>query len=190
MRVSRTRAAGARAVLDDTRPLLARLDPFLRTLSPIVDYLGLYRREIAGVLRQRRRRPPRRPTPTSPAPRSLHYLRTTNPLNPEILAAYPAPARTNRSNPYTEPGGYDKLGRGPARRVRQLPVHANPGPSPARRRRPLLPADLRELIEQFVYGGPRTRRRAPPCGEQAPLGALVGQSGRYPRAAAAAAPAP
>ena len=35
-------------MLDNTRPLLRRLDPFLRELTPIVDYLGLYKREIAA----------------------------------------------------------------------------------------------------------------------------------------------
>src|SRR3954470_1923943 len=35
-------------ILDDTRPLLAQLEPFLRNLNPILDYLGLYKREIAS----------------------------------------------------------------------------------------------------------------------------------------------
>src|SRR4029078_11078086 len=35
-------------VLDHTPPLLARLDPWLRNLTPIIDYLGLYRREIVA----------------------------------------------------------------------------------------------------------------------------------------------
>ena len=45
--------------------------------------------------------------PGAPAP--VHYLRTTNPLNPENLAAYPRGIATNRANPYVEPGGYSKL---------------------------------------------------------------------------------
>src|SRR3954452_15666881 len=34
-------------ILNDTAPLLGQLDPFLRNLNPILDYLGLYKREIA-----------------------------------------------------------------------------------------------------------------------------------------------
>ena len=30
------------------QPLLGRLEPYLRELQPIVDYLGLYKREIAA----------------------------------------------------------------------------------------------------------------------------------------------
>ena len=41
--------------------------------------------------------------------KALHYLRTQNPVNPEIMAAYPNRLSTNRSNPYIEPGGYDNL---------------------------------------------------------------------------------
>ena len=37
-----------RRSLNNTRPILRRLDPFLRNLTPIVDYLGLYKREIAA----------------------------------------------------------------------------------------------------------------------------------------------
>ena len=48
MRVSRKGLPATEEVLDNTRPLLARLDPFLRQLTPIVDYLGLYKREIAA----------------------------------------------------------------------------------------------------------------------------------------------
>ncbi len=48
VRVSRRGLPATERVFANTRPLLARLDPFLRTLTPIVDYLGLYKREIAG----------------------------------------------------------------------------------------------------------------------------------------------
>ena len=42
----------------------------------------------------------------------LHYLRTSNPLNPENLAAYPARLPSNRPNPYRQPGGFDELQQG------------------------------------------------------------------------------
>ena len=42
----------------------------------------------------------------------MHYLRTTNPINPENLAVYPHRIGTNRPNPYTLPGAFDKLAAG------------------------------------------------------------------------------
>jgi hypothetical protein len=43
---------------------------------------------------------------------NLHYLRTTNPLNPENLAVYPKRLQTNRPNPYRLPNGFDQLATG------------------------------------------------------------------------------
>ena len=42
----------------------------------------------------------------------LHYLRTTNPFNPENLAVYPRRLGTNRPNAYTKPNAFDKLATG------------------------------------------------------------------------------
>ena len=45
----------------------------------------------------------------------MHYLRTTNPLNPENLAAYPRRLGSNRPNPYQLPGGYQSASRATCR---------------------------------------------------------------------------
>jgi hypothetical protein len=42
----------------------------------------------------------------------LHYLRTSNPLNQENLAAYPRRLPTNRPNPYRLPRGFDEINQG------------------------------------------------------------------------------
>ena len=60
VRVSRTGLPAAEQVLDNTRPLLARLDPFLRELTPIVDYLGPLQARDRRLLRQRLGRDPGR----------------------------------------------------------------------------------------------------------------------------------
>ncbi len=132
------------------------------------------------LLRARRSRDAgdRRSRPASTRP--LHYLRTTNPLNPENLAAYPRRLPSNRSNPYSAPGSYDQLARGLPVFGRYLCEIAGPasflGPVG-----PLLPAELRGLIEQFAFAGSATGAvPAPACREQAPLGRLVGQTGRFP----------
>ncbi len=101
--VSRKGLPALERSLDDTRPLLARLEPFLRDLQPVFDYLGLYKREIAAFFANDAAAT-QATDPSAIAPRPLSYLRTTNPLNPEVLAAYDERISTNRSNPYTRAG--------------------------------------------------------------------------------------
>jgi phospholipid/cholesterol/gamma-HCH transport system substrate-binding protein len=180
VRVSRAGLPATKEVLDNTRPILRRLDPFLRELTPVVDYLGLYKREIAAFFGN-----------DSAATQALapgfadsspvHYLRVMNPLNPEIMTGYQNRLGTNRYNPYTEPGAYDRLAQG-----QPLPVFgnylctSNPTPSPPPPNE-YMSQRLSDEIKRFVFGiGTGNEGRAPPCVEQAPLGRLVGQPGRYP----------
>ena len=108
MKVSKRGLPATEQVLDNTRPILRRLDPWLRNFTPIVDYLGLYKREISAFIVNDA-------AATQGTERGfnddnfLHYLRTANPVNPEMMTGWPFRLGTNRSNPYTEPGGYDKL---------------------------------------------------------------------------------
>ncbi len=175
--VARTGLPALERSLDDTRPLLRRIEPFLRSLEPTFAYLSLYRREtaaffanIAAVTQAS--------DPSLAGGGLLNYLRTLQPLNPETLASYPRRLQTNRANPYTEPGAYDQIRRG-------LPVFGaylcqNPPPYPRLRPDdPNLEPEVRQIVERFAFTnrGPQ----APPCREQRPLGRLVGQPGRYPR---------
>jgi len=175
--VSRAGLPALERTLDDTRPLLRRFEPFLRTLQPTFAYLSLYKREIAAFFANDTAvTQASDPTPSSSGP--LNYLRTLQPLNPETLAAYPRRLQTNRSNPYTEPGAYSQVGRGLA--VFGAYLCQNPPPYPRLRPDdPNLEPEVREIVERFAFTdrGPQ----APPCREQAPLGRLVGQPGRYPR---------
>jgi virulence factor Mce-like protein len=170
--------------LDETRPLLAQIDPFLRNVNPILDWVGLYRRELTAFFSN--------PVAATNAgePGGAKYLRTTNPVNPEAIATSPKRYATNRSNPYIEPGGYD-LARGlqvfgrylcTANPVPALNSVTDPLPIPGLPPIPdVLPPRTYDLIEQFVYGSqPPGSVAAPPCNEQAPLGRLLNQPGRYP----------
>jgi phospholipid/cholesterol/gamma-HCH transport system substrate-binding protein len=104
---SRTGFPAAEQVLRDLRPLLAQTDPATRQLIPILQFLGLYKGELNSFFAN-----------TAAATQAfdpgtrLHYLRTTNPLNPENLAAYPRRLGSNRPNAYQLPGGYKKLAKG------------------------------------------------------------------------------
>ena len=104
--VSRTGFPAAERILRDLRPLLAQTDPALRQLIPILEVLSAYKGELNSFFAN-----------TASATQAfdpgtrLHYLRTTNPLNPENLAAYPRRLGSNRPNPYQLPGGYKRLAR-------------------------------------------------------------------------------
>ena len=50
VKVSKRGLPATEQVLDNTRPILRRLDPWLRNFTPIVDYLGLYKREISAFI--------------------------------------------------------------------------------------------------------------------------------------------
>ena len=179
VRVSRRGLPATSEVLDNTRPLLERLDPFLRNFTPIVDYLGLYRREIAAffaldtAVTQAEDR--------GQASGSLHYLRTQNPTNPEVMSGYPSRLATNRSNPYIAPGGYDKLRtEGHLETFAANTCGTTPVPSEPAASEPWLPAALLAQISFYTFGGTVNRNAAPPCDPQTPLGQLLGQSGSYP----------
>jgi phospholipid/cholesterol/gamma-HCH transport system substrate-binding protein len=181
VRVSRRGLPATEEVLDNTRPILRRLDPFLRQLTPIFDYLGLYHREIASFFANGSAATQF----TAPALNTggqTHALRVMNPMNPEIMAGFPNRLSTNRSNPYTEPGAYDRLGQG-----RPLPVFgshlctANPVPDAPAPVDPFWPAQLVTRVNEFVYGDPFNRGRAPRCEAQRPLGRLLGQRGVFPQ---------
>src|SRR4051794_473679 len=177
-------------ILDDTAPLLGQLDPFLRNLNPILDYLGLYKREIASFFALDAASTQAVDRPVG-AGQVIHYLRTANPLNPENLAVYPARLKTNRSNPYVGPGGYAKY---PIKvfgtylcTSTPIPTLVNPalplpvGIPPIPDLTTLLPPALYNGVNEFALANPT----APPCTEQPPNGRLVGQSGKYAQVKAA-----
>jgi phospholipid/cholesterol/gamma-HCH transport system substrate-binding protein len=182
IKVSRKGLPALQQVLDNTRPLFAQVDPFLRNATPLFDYLGLYKREITAFFALDSAAT-QGTEQSSALGRPVHYLRTTNPVNPEALSNYPRRLPTNRSNPYVEPGGYAKLGTEGHLDVFGSYLCRVTGGSPAI---PLLPPggvapSVVPQIAQFVFGVPENHGAAPPCVAQQPLGRLVGQSGLYPR---------
>jgi hypothetical protein len=165
VRASRRGFPAASRILDDLRPLLGQLDPFLRNVNPIVQFVGLYRRELLAFFAntvattQAIDRPPKATGP-------VHYLRTTNPLNPENLAAYPRRIGTNRPNPYTLPGAFSRLSD-------HLQVYENRHcgvagvPVLGGAISPLIPQELSDLVGRFAFGtGTAGAVPAPPCDKQ------------------------
>ena len=120
--------------LKDTKPLLQQIDPFVRQLNPILLGLSVYRSELTAFFANDVAATQATDRPASGGGRPFHYLRTANPVNPEILATYPRRLVTNRPNPYI---GAGPLQGAPDQGVRHLRVrHAPvPGARAARARR-------------------------------------------------------
>ncbi len=139
VRVSRKGLPATEEALNNTRPLLARLDPFLRNLTPILDYVGLYKRELAAFFANDAAATQATDVGFADSSQQIHYLRTTTPTNPEMMAAWPHRLGTNRSNPYTEPGGYRKLAtEGHLEVFGSYLCTQNPTPAAPAARRPVL----------------------------------------------------
>jgi virulence factor Mce-like protein len=184
--------------LDETRPLLTQVDPFLQQVNPILNYVGIYKRELATFFANSVAPTQAVDHPPSAGGAAVHYLRTSNPLNPDNLAVYPTRSSTNRSNPYPVPNAFEHFplkvfasylctnnpvpplapaGGAPLPSLPSLPSIPGvpPLPTPTLQQ---LPDELRNLINQFAYQGSTVA--APPCDPQPPLGNIVGQNQLFP----------
>jgi virulence factor Mce-like protein len=168
--------------LDDSVPFLVGLKPFLGNLVPVIDYVNVYRREIAAFFASSAAAT--EGTLGSASGANLHYVRISNPINPELLTRYQTRPSSNRSNPYQEPGGYLKLLRG-------LPVFGkylcttHPLPTFGSSLSGITTSvtgtvlTLAQLLQQYYY---TSTPGGPPCTAQASLGALTtGQPQAFPQ---------
>jgi virulence factor Mce-like protein len=93
--------------LNASIPFLVRLKPYLGGLVPVIDYINAYRAEVAGFFANSAATT--EGTLSSAYGGNQHYVRISNPVNPEALTPYPYRPTSNRSNPYMTPGGYSQL---------------------------------------------------------------------------------
>jgi phospholipid/cholesterol/gamma-HCH transport system substrate-binding protein len=175
-RAARRGLPAAESVLDESEPLLRRVQPFLGEIIPIAGYAADYRRELTATFANLASAT-QATTPPAGGGRPLHMLRAIAPLSAEGLAAYPSRLGTNRTSPYLAPGGYDKLASGlesfDASKCTALALPTL-GDS--------VPVELRESISKFFL---TPGLAGAPCRDQAPLGpSLTGTPGRFPRLSA------
>jgi ABC-type transporter Mla subunit MlaD len=90
--------------------LLRALDPFLRNLNPILTGLGLYKKEVGGLLGNVAAAT--NGVHLNTQGEQVHVLRALGPLGPETLAAYPSRITTNRNSAYSQPGTFGRLAKG------------------------------------------------------------------------------
>jgi virulence factor Mce-like protein len=162
-----------RSTLDDELPpLLGELQPFFSELTPILEVASRYRHELTAFVANAASAT----NAAGPAPggTTLNYLRTTSPLGPGSLAAYPQRIGGSRSNPYTAPLGYSKLASG-------LEVfngsQCSSGPNLTLTNDPaLIDSDLFSRLQTFAFGGVANSAEipVPPCRQQAPFRAIGG----------------
>ena len=165
--------------------------PFADELLPILRFIKPYKRELtaffANVVAATQ-------ATTAVGDRRVHYLRTTNPLNPEVLAAYPRRIGSNRAERLRAAG--------PVRQAQvgsTVPVFENrqcgrgaPVISAVHRRRcwtPCCPADLIDEPQRVRAAGhlrrPDARAGLRPAGASSPSRARRAQ---YPRVEARSSP--
>jgi phospholipid/cholesterol/gamma-HCH transport system substrate-binding protein len=147
-------------VLNDARPLIGQVAPFLRNANPVFQGLGFYRRELAAFFGN-----VVGATEAKEAPQNggLHYLRTENPLSPLGLAFYPHIPGFARQNAYAQPGAFDKLATG--LQVFDSTNCSNGNPAPPTES---IPDGLAPLIQQYVFRSPDRNIPAPPCVQAPP----------------------
>jgi phospholipid/cholesterol/gamma-HCH transport system substrate-binding protein len=175
-------------VLDELRPVLGQLDPFLRQLIPITDFIAPYRSELTAFFANSAAATQVTDLPGT-AGKKVHYLRTSNPVNPETLAIYPSRLSTNRPNPYYTPGAFKRLANPGFLQVYdnrkcgaagiQLPLSAL-GSNPA-----LIPPALNTLIGNAIFNAQGNGLTpAPPCEQQGKFTTNFGGTNQYPHVVA------
>lgn len=180
-RASRQGFPALERFLRESVPFFGRLKPYLGGLVPVLNYVNVYRRELAGFFANS--------TATtqgvlgSADGRNRHYVRIASPINPDLLTPYQTRPSTNRANPYLQPGGYDQLATG-------LPVfgswlctgHALPTLSPSLDGIHTIVTGttitLTQLLSRYYFTPDPS---GPPCRAQSPLGAATtGQAQFFP----------
>jgi phospholipid/cholesterol/gamma-HCH transport system substrate-binding protein len=171
-RASRAGNRGLAQLLASLDPVLARGRPYLGAVVPIFHYVGLYRREITGFFANGASAT-EATLPGDYPGNPLHYLRSSVPINPEALAAYPYRLSSTRSNPYIAPGTALSLAHGLAVFGSYL-CTGHPDPTVSEQ----IPAALRQqIVTEFFTADPS----GPPCRAQSPLGGLTtGQNSSFP----------
>jgi phospholipid/cholesterol/gamma-HCH transport system substrate-binding protein len=179
--------------LDQLHPLLASFDGPLRQLNPILDGAGLYKNEIAAFFANTTAATQATAASFAAGGEPAHYLRTSNPLNPEMLAQYPKRLTTNRTNTYPFPGDGLNLKSGLASFETRQCTGQTLTPTLGPAVEGVLSETLRNGIQQFALNNGNIA--SPPCKQQ-PRFNLGGTLTQFPQLKAnvkgvqAGAPAP
>jgi phospholipid/cholesterol/gamma-HCH transport system substrate-binding protein len=104
IKASATGLPALRRFLDELRPTLIALDPFLANLNPLVRYLDFYRTVVADFLANPSAGTTGALPPVAGQPNPRHLSRQMSIFNAETLSIWPERLATNRGNGYLLPG--------------------------------------------------------------------------------------
>jgi phospholipid/cholesterol/gamma-HCH transport system substrate-binding protein len=168
-----------------TTPLLENVRPVLHNLDPFLQYTGEYVPELQAFFANLTAATQAHSLNSNTATQgpAQHYLRTMSVLGPQSLAIYPQRIGTNRANPYFQPGAFHALGNG-GLQVFSSSSCSNPAPSVSGPANETISQNLIEQIIQFhVANAPESANSipAPGCAQQGPF-TFNGQTGQFPHA--------
>jgi virulence factor Mce-like protein len=167
-----------RQFLTQLQALLPEFDAPLKQLNPILDGANLYRSELAAFFANSAAAT-QGSSPVAGTNEPVHYLRTSNPLNPENLAQYPKRVPSNRTNPYAFPLDSLNLKDGlPSFETRHCSGQSLAGPQLGPPVDGLLTSVLRDQILKFAMNDGNVT--SPPCKQQARFN-LDGVLTQYPQ---------
>jgi phospholipid/cholesterol/gamma-HCH transport system substrate-binding protein len=109
--VARTGLPAGTKVVNATRPVFQVLDPALRELVPVVQYLGLFKQDLITSF-SNLAAATQAAAPSSPGGDPVHYLRVVVPFTQEGFAGQAKRLPSNRHNPYFNPQPLRKLPQG------------------------------------------------------------------------------
>jgi phospholipid/cholesterol/gamma-HCH transport system substrate-binding protein len=164
--------------LKQLQSLLPEFDAPLKQLNPILDGANLYRSELAAFFANSAATT-QASAPVAGSSEPVHYLRVSNPLNPENLAQYPRRLSSNRTNPYPFP--LDSLGLKdglPSYETRHCNGSTIPTPALGPAVDGVLSSVLRDQILKFAFNDGNVT--SPPCKQQ-PRFNIQGVLTQYPQ---------
>jgi phospholipid/cholesterol/gamma-HCH transport system substrate-binding protein len=109
--VARDGLPAATKIVDSTRPVFQVLDPALRELVPVVQYLGLFKQDLVTSFANLSAAM-QATAPSETGGRPVHYLRVVVPFTQEGFAFQSKRLASNRHNPYFTPEALRKLPEG------------------------------------------------------------------------------
>ena len=163
-------------MLENLRPVLHNLDPFLQYTSQYVPEVQAFFANLAAATQGQEHS-----SNTNGKGPKIHDLTTMSVLSPESLAIYSSRIGTDRANAYPLPGTYKSLASG-------LPVFsssacANSAPSVSGPASATVSEELIQQIKEFkVANTPETPNAvpAPACNQQGPF-TFDGKTSQFPQ---------
>jgi phospholipid/cholesterol/gamma-HCH transport system substrate-binding protein len=183
-KAAKTGLPDVKKTLNLTVPVLENLRPVLHNLDPFLQYTGEYVPEVqaffANLTAATQGSEHSANTNQGEGPKQ-HFLSTMAVLTPESLAVYPNRLGTNRGNAYPHAGAYNSLASGLS--VFESKTCANTAPSVSGPTNETVSEELIQLIQEFgVANKPETSNKvaAPACVQQGPS-TFNGKTSQFPQ---------